>query len=90
MTFRGVRRLDAALSKDPLKDYDEAVNAYGARTKSAKEKILTACRQAALIFCIKLRLTVRAILSIKKARVPLTLPSRTPKKVTFTSNSPTM
>ena len=33
-------------------------------------------------FSIKLRLTIKAILFIKKARVPLTLPSRTPKYLT--------
>ncbi|MBR5161592.1 MAG: hypothetical protein IKW80_08185 [Thermoguttaceae bacterium] len=34
---RGVRRLDAALSKAPLKTYDTADNISGSRTKSAKE-----------------------------------------------------
>jgi hypothetical protein len=34
---RGVRRLDAALSKDPLKNNDVAENHSGSRTKSAKE-----------------------------------------------------
>ena len=37
MTFRGVRRLDAALSSDPHKICDEVENASGSRTKSAEE-----------------------------------------------------
>ncbi len=34
---RGMRRLDAALSNDLLKDNDETENPFGARTKSAEE-----------------------------------------------------
>ena len=37
MTFRGVRRLDAALSNAPLTSYDAADNLSGSRTKSANE-----------------------------------------------------
>ena len=33
----GVRRLDAALSKDPLKICDATENASGSRTQSAEE-----------------------------------------------------
>ena len=64
---RGVRRLAAALTKDPLKFYDATEN-FGVRWL-AVAFVLDG-------FAVK-----------KKARVSLTLPSRTPKNVTISQLS---